>query len=91
MFGRSEHLCVWDSARTIFIRTLLVKCLCVSLSPYSDVGLSFIVKCDMNILPLLMLFSCVHKAVAKSDKIWIRGNASWCSLYFASKNSATFS
>jgi hypothetical protein len=74
-----------------FHQNCISECLCGSLSPYSDVGLSFIVKCDANIMPLLMLFSCVHKAFAKSDKIWSRAIASWCSLYFASKNSATFS
>ena len=77
--------------KNCFHQNSINESLCGSLSPYSDVGLSFIVKCDMTIMPLLMLFSCVHKAVAKSDKIWSRDNVSWCGLYFASKISATFS
>lgn len=77
--------------KNCFYQNSISECLCGSLSPYSAVGVSFIVKCGMNIMPLLMLFSCVHRAVAKSDKICSRGNVSWCGFYFASKNSATFS
>jgi hypothetical protein len=77
--------------KNCFHQNSISECLCNSLSPYSAVGVSFVVKCEMNIMILLMLFRCVYKAVAKSDKIWSRGSVSWCGLYFASKNSATFS
>lgn len=77
--------------KNCFPQNSISECLCSSLSHYSAVGVSFVVKCDMNITPLLVLFSCIHKAVAESDKIWSRSNVSLCGLYFASKNSAAFS
>jgi hypothetical protein len=54
-----------------FHQNSVSECLCGSLSPYSDVGLSFIVKCDTNIMPLLMLFSCVHKVFAKVTRFGV--------------------
>lgn len=51
--------------KNCFLQKSISECLCSSLSHYSAVGVSFVVKCDMNIMPLLVLFSCVHKAVAK--------------------------
>lgn len=78
--------------KNCFHQNFISECLCSSLSPYSAAGVvSFVVKCDMNIRTLLVLFSCVYKAVAKSDKIWSRGNVLWCGLYIVSKNSDTFS
>jgi len=51
--------------KNCFHQKFISEYLCSSLSPYSAVGVSFVVKYDTNIMPLLVLFSCVYKAVAK--------------------------
>jgi len=66
--------------KNCFLQNSISECLCSSLSCYSAVGVSFVVKCGMNIMPLLVVLVVFTKQLQKVTRFGV-GVMSHCVVY----------